>query len=238
MMGKDKHSTARFGLLAGAVLLASLTGAKVAKCFFEPQRAEGVVAYAAGQNEHDPNRVQPFLDQTREAATVLKDKNLFVLKPPRAHPVNQVDGILGREVLIAGKWYKVGDCVGDAKIISIDSTEAIVEWDGQEKSFAPLVAISNKPVPDPKVTVEKTPDVEKGGAAAVPVEVKVATVTVEETATEDDPLGWIGMDLSPEMRAKIMEKWSSASDEQKQQIKDRWSNMSAREKEEALQSLD
>ena len=47
-------------------------------------------------------------------------------------------GILGREALIGDKWYKVGDSVGDAKIVAIEPTKVKVVWDGQEKEFSPI----------------------------------------------------------------------------------------------------
>ena len=210
----------------------------MAKCFFEPQRAEGVIAYAAGQNEQDPNRVQPFLDQTKEAAAALKEKNLFVPKPPKVHPVKQVDGILGLETLIGGKWYKVGDMIGDAKVVAIESTQVMIEWNGEKKGFAPLVAITSKPTPDPKVTVEKTSDADKDKSSAAPVRAEATTVTVAETAAEDDPLAWLGIELSPQVRAKLMEMWNSVPEEQRQKAKDEWNNMSESEKEEAIRSIE
>ncbi len=238
MLGKNKYGSVRFGLLAGTVLLTSLTGAKVAQCVFEPKRAEGVMAYAAAQDAQDPNRVQPFLDRNKEAATILKDKNLFVVKPPKSHPVKQVDGILGREALIGGKWYKVGDTVGDAEIIAVEPTQVMIAWNGEEKGFAPLAAINNKSAVGQKVTAERGPDVDKGKSASAPVPTQVATVTAEQTVAEDDPLAWLGVDLPPRVRAMILEKWNSASDEEKQQAKDRWNSMSESEKEEAIRSFE
>ena len=47
-------------------------------------------------------------------------------------------GILGREALIGDKWYKVGDSVGEAKIVAIEPTKVKVVWNGQEKEFSPI----------------------------------------------------------------------------------------------------
>ena len=47
-------------------------------------------------------------------------------------------GILGHEALINGKWYKVGDSVGEAKIVAIEPTKVRIAWNGQEKEFSPI----------------------------------------------------------------------------------------------------
>jgi hypothetical protein len=236
-IGKDKHSSARFGLAGAAVLLASLTCGKVARCFIEPKRAEGMVAYAAGQSRQDPNRVAVCLDSTKAVATALKEKNLFVVTPPREHPVKQIDGILGREVLAGDKWYKVGDKIGDATIVSVASTLVTIEWDGQRKSFAPIAAATDAPAAEPKPEAAKKPKVEVE-KPETPAEAKVAQVTVTETVTEEDPLAWMGVELSPKVRAFILEKWNNASEEEREQAKEEWNSMSDDKKQEAIQSME
>jgi len=119
MSDKDKRESLRFGLIAATVLLGSLALAKAANSFMEPRWVRGLAAYASAHGAPDPNRTRPFLDEARELADALKGKNLFVKAPTKEHPVKQVDGILGREVLIANKWYKIGDKIGEARIVSI-----------------------------------------------------------------------------------------------------------------------
>ena len=50
---------------------------------------------------------------------------------------------MGKEALINGQWKKVGDKIGDAKIIAIKPTEVVIEWEGKEKAFAPIGAVSS-----------------------------------------------------------------------------------------------
>ena len=235
--GKDRHSSARFGLTSAAVLLASLTCAKVARCFIEPKRAEGMVAYATGQGHQDPNRVAVCLDNTKTVATALKEKNLFVVVPPREHPVKQVDGILGREVLVGDKWYTVGDKIGDATIVSVESTLVTIEWDGQQKSFAPIAAATDTPATGPKPEVAKTQKAEAKTPEA-PTEANAAQVTVTETITDDDPLAWLGVELSPQLKAMLLEKWNSLSEEEKQKAREEWNGMSDEEKQSEIESME
>ncbi|MBN2591391.1 MAG: hypothetical protein JXA96_16115, partial [Sedimentisphaerales bacterium] len=48
--------------------------------------------------------------------------------------------ILGNEAFINNKWYKEGDMVQDAKIVSIEPTQVTIEWDGKKTVLRPLGA--------------------------------------------------------------------------------------------------
>jgi hypothetical protein len=236
---KDKNGSIKLGLVAVGVLLASLVGAKVARCVVEPRRAERLLAHASSSNEPDPNRIQPYLDRTREAAEVLRKNNLFVKAPPPQHPVKQVDGILGNEVLIGDKWYKAGDRIGDANIVSVESTQVTVEWNGKKKAFAPLASAGAMPPAPPKRPGEKPAAKEKSEAAEPAKRTDVASVaTVVEAPMEEDPLAFLGVDLPPALREKILEMWNSASDEEKARAMGEWNSMSPSEREEALEQLE
>ncbi len=56
--------------------------------------------------------------------------------------------------------------------------------------------------------------------------------------TEDDPLAWMGVKLSPKMRAMLMEKWSKASPEEREKGKEEWNKLSDEQKQQAVQSMD
>jgi len=235
---RDKNGSVRFGLVAAAVLLASLAGAKVAKCVVEPKRVESLIAHATAWNEQDPNRIQPYLEGMREVADALKEKNLFIKAPPPKHPVQQVDGILGHEVLIANKWYKAGDKIGEAKVVSVESTQVTIEWNGNTKTFAPLASTdkggaSGPPRPTRKPKSQRKPEPSKSKP-----ETKAAPMVVTEGSGEVDELAWMGINLPPAIRAKIMERWSTMSDEEKAEAKKEWNNMPEDQKEQALRSID
>jgi hypothetical protein len=99
-----------------------------------------VVRQAVAQSTPDPEVVEGQLARSRPIADNLKKSNLFSPPPPKQHPVKEVFAIFGDEVLIKDKWYKVGDTVGEAKIVAIGPTSVTTEWDGKEKVFHPIQA--------------------------------------------------------------------------------------------------
>lgn len=128
-------------LLVGiAVLCAVLILVKVTGFFVASARAESVVRQAIAQSTPDPKVVEGQLARSEPIADNLKKNNLFSPPPPKQHPVKEVFAIFGDEVLINDKWYKVGDTVGEAKIMAIGPTSVTTEWDGKEKIFYPIQA--------------------------------------------------------------------------------------------------
>jgi hypothetical protein len=95
------------------------------------------VEKAVAQNNTGANDMD---NKYKALADELKKNNLFAPPPPKQHPVKEVVGIFGNEVIIRDKLYKVGDKVGDAKIVAIEPTQVTIEWDGKKKFFAPLEA--------------------------------------------------------------------------------------------------
>lgn len=136
---KELVSTVLLGIsaLLGVLILVKMTGFFVASA-----KAEVLVKRAVTQSKIDANDMEKYFSKSRAVADELKKKNLFVLPEQKKHPVNQVRGILGDEALIGDKWYKAGDKIGDAKIVAIEPTHAIIEWQGKEKIFAPMSAAS------------------------------------------------------------------------------------------------
>ncbi len=236
---QKKHMDAiRFGLVAVAVLLGAWAAARVIGYYTGPARAEERVTRAMAQNVLDPNQAKPYLDKAREAADALKKKNLFSKEPPKEHPVKQIDAILGSEALIGDKWYKAGDKVRDANIISVEPTRVTVEWQGKEKVFSPFGAADRRPSGPSGPTrtpTKKAPESKKGEP-----EMKAAPkeVTVASTVTDDNLFAWMGVELSPAARAMFAEMWSGMSDERKAEAKKDWNNMSEEEKQEAAQKME
>jgi hypothetical protein len=222
-----------FGLLAASVLLGALALAKVAGFI----RAQRIIARVRSLGTQDPNDLQASVRKAKESADALKKNNLFVKQAPKEHPVKQVDGILGSEVLIAGTWYKVGGKIGDAEVVAISPTEVTIAWDGQKKSFAPLAAASapegppSKPAED-KPEAAKAAEPGKPPPQAVPVEAKAAP------PAESDPLAWLGVTLSPRMREMLLAKWNSASEEEKAKAKEDWNKMPEGERQKTIDMME
>lgn len=127
-------------LFGASAVLAGLILTKTTSFFTSLARAQSIVQKATVQNNVDENDADKYLTKYKMLADALKKNNLFAPLPPRQHPVKEVSGIFGSEVLISDKWYKVGDTVGDAKIVAIEPTQAIIEWDGAKKAFLPFDA--------------------------------------------------------------------------------------------------
>lgn len=223
-------------LAAIAVLLGASAFAKVAAYCGERGRMRA--APRATKTACDPNSLKGCLAQARTTADTIKRKNLFIKEPPKEHPIKQVDGILGNEAFVAGKWYKAGDKVGDAKIVEIRPTYVKVEWEGKTTNLAPIGAITSD---SPPPAAAKTEPKKEPPASAKKDEVKPAEGAKVATASpveEDDPLGWLGVTLSPRLRGMLMEKWNSASKEEKAQAQEQWNRMSDDEKQRIVDQME
>jgi hypothetical protein len=236
MTKTHRNDWIRFGCLAAVVLLAAMAAARLVGFLTGPARAEELVTHAVAHRGQDPNDLRQSVDAAKSAAGALKKKNLFAKEPPEEHPVKQIDGILGGEVLIQNKWYKVGDKVQTAKILSIDATGVVVEWKGEKKTFTPFESVGG---PDSGPSGPPKPVVSKAPAAAAPKaktdanEAKPATVS-----QDDDPFAFMGVTLSAKVREKLLQMWNSLTDEQKQQAKEQWSNMSDEQKQQAVKQME
>jgi hypothetical protein len=135
---KEKKEQVSVVLLAASALMAVLLLIKVVGFFVISARAENLVKKAIEQNNADANDTGKYFAESKKLADGLKKENLFVPPPPKQHPVKEVWGIFGDQVLIKDKWYNVGDMVGNAKILAIGPTSAKIEWDGKEKVFLPI----------------------------------------------------------------------------------------------------
>ncbi len=221
-------------LLVVSAFLAVLVVAKVAGFFAASAKAEDLVQTALTQSKPDPNEMEQHLAGSKAIADELKKKNLFAPPPPKQHPVKQVQGILGNEVIINGKFHKIGKKIGDAKIVAIEPTQVKIEWDGKEKWFAPISAASAPgPKKEVKKPVKKKEVVKKAGpTVAKPVEEVVVTVE------EEDPFAWMGVTLSARLREKFLERWNKASDEEKQQMKEQWSKLPDEQKQQIVDGME
>ena len=148
---KEREELVSVVLLGVSAFFAVLILVKVTSFFTASARAEGLVKKAIRQNKAD-NDIDKYFTKYKEIANELKENNLFAPSPPKEHPVKEKDvtGILGDEVWIKGKAYKVGDMVGDAKIVAIGPTQVKIEWDGKEKSFLPINAEDTQPSEGPR----------------------------------------------------------------------------------------
>jgi len=233
---KEKEKSISLLLLAISVLLAILILIKLTAFFITSGRQEKLIDEAALRCRIDPNATEKYLAKSKETVEQLKKKNLFAPPPPKQHPVSEVSGILGNEALIKDKWYKVGDKIGDAEILAIEPAQVKIKWDGKEKYFAPIAA-AGAPSPDKKP--ENRPDTKNQQAAPATVAQVQAQASPEPvTAAEEDVFAWMGVKLSDQARAKLLETWSKLTDEQKENAKQEWGKMSDEQKQQAVNQIE
>jgi len=137
---REKKELVSVVLLGFSAFLAVLILVKVTGFFTAPAKAELLVKKAVAQNNTGANDMDKYFAKYKALANELKKNNLFAPPPPKQHPVKEVWGIFGDEVIIRDKLYKVGDKVGEAKIVAIEPTQVTIEWDGKKKTFAPFEA--------------------------------------------------------------------------------------------------
>ncbi|OHB83345.1 MAG: hypothetical protein A2Z38_09970 [Planctomycetes bacterium RBG_19FT_COMBO_48_8] len=137
---KNKKELVPTVLLGVSVLCGILILGKVTSFFVASARAESVVKRAIEQNGTDPKNLERHLASSAAITDELKKNNLFAPPQAKQHPVKEVSGIFGDQVLIKDKWYNVGDKIADAKIVAIGPTSVTIMWDGREKSFLPIQA--------------------------------------------------------------------------------------------------
>jgi hypothetical protein len=230
---KDRKELVSLVLLGLSAVLAVVILVRIASFFVTSARAERLIADAAAMTKADPNDSEKYFAKAKEMAEELKKKNLFAPPPKKENPVKGVNGIILPKALINGKWHKVGDKIGDAEILEIKPTFVKIKWEGKEKVYRVFDFKSpDKPKKEEKV-VTKRERKEEAEAAPGPAEEKV-----EAKPAEDDPLAWMGVKLSPALRAKLLEKWNSMSDEEKEKWKEQWSSMSDEQKEKVVESME
>jgi len=140
LKSKNKEELIPTVLLGVAVLCGVLILLKVTGFFVAGAKANSVVRRAVEQNRTDPKNLQKQLADSAAISDELKKNNLFAPPPAKQHPVTEVSGIFGDQVLIQNKWYGVGDMVKDAKIVAIGATSVTIVWEGKEKTFLPIEA--------------------------------------------------------------------------------------------------
>lgn len=140
LKNKNKEELIPTVLLGVAVLCGILILLKVTGFFMASARAKSVVTRAVRQSATDQENLQKQLADSAAVSDELKKNNLFAPPPAKQHPVSEVSGIFGDQVLIQNKWYGVGDKVKDAEIVAIGATSVTIMWEGKEKIFLPIEA--------------------------------------------------------------------------------------------------
>jgi len=223
---KKKKELVSVILLGVSAFFAVLILVKVTGFFTASARAENIVKTAIAQNNADAEDMDKYFAKYKALADELKKNNLFAPPPPKQHPIKEVLGIFGDEVLIKDKWYKVGDKVGDAKIVAIGPTEVTIEWDGNKKTFAPIEASEPSQPGGPRSSRAAAKSSESKGGSAQMVTVGSAVrpmdlpkVAIEKMKERFKNMSGADRDKFMAVMKKSEEKFKKMSDVERAQFK-------------------
>ena len=237
MTKKIKQTTKHipFILLAASLLVAVTMAVKVFAYTTSSRTIPVKIANALDAANGKAEEAAKYTTSYKDIASDLKKKSVFAPPPAKKkNPVKNVDGILGSSALINGKFYKVGDKIGEAELVAIEPTFITVKFEGKESKLVPIGKATKYEAPKKKAKKGKKTD-DSAEAQAV---VKEEVVEEVESASEEDPLAWIGVKLSAALRAKFLEKWNSMTDEQKAQAKEQWGKMPQEQKEKMVGQME
>lgn len=212
---KTKEELFSKAMLWLSIFMAFLIVIKIAVFTVKSVMAGQLVKKAVAKSRLDPKQMEKYFAGPKKFADELKKKNLFIPAVPKQNPVKQVNGILGDEVLIEGKMYKVGDKIQDAQIVAIEPTQVRVLWDGKEKAFMPITS-SGGASSEPNAKTQ-SPGEERPRSRSMPPRMEKPPEAAVPAPAADDPLAWMGVKLSPKAREKFLTMWNQMSDEQKEQ---------------------
>jgi hypothetical protein len=226
-MTKNRKEIAVSLLLVFCLLLTGLLVLELV-AFTHPSFDDTDFSQLAGQTETSKEHLDKSLATQRERVELLKASNAFVPPPPKPSPPG-VTGIFGREAFMNGKWVKVGDSVGPAKVLEIHVDRVIIEWEGKNKTL--WLGTPKPESPPPKE--QKAPD---APATATPtVEQNVAEVVAEQASASDLP-DWLA-NLPEETRRKLLEFLDGLSPERRARMLERLNDMPAERRERRIERI-
>jgi len=239
---KEKKELVSVVLLCVSAVMAVSILVKVTGFFTASARAERIVTDAVAQNTEEANDIDKYFTKYKMLADALKKNNLFSPPVAKQHPVQEVTGIFGDEVIIRDKLYKVGAKVGDATIVSIESTQVTIEWDGKKKTFSPMDAKSSSQQGSSRASARGNPARPTGGSAQM---VAVGSDGFKGKGEKSQNKSDAKMQAKREKQDKenlkaIQERWSTLPEQVRQklsEIKERWPTMSEGERDKIRAGL-
>jgi len=239
---KEKKELVSVVLLCVSAVLAVSILVTVTGFFTASARAEKIVTDAVAQNTEDTNDIDKYFTKYKMLADALKKNNLFVPPVAKRHPVTEVSGIFGDEVIIGDKLYKVGAKVGDATIVAIEAMHVTIEWDGKKKTFSPMDAKSSSQPGSSRASARGKPVKSvRGSAQMVAVGSDGFKGKGEKSQNKSDAKMQAKREKLDKENLKAIEKrWSTLPEPVRQkltEIKNRWPTMSEGERDKIRTGL-
>jgi hypothetical protein len=174
----------------------------------------GRVEKAIGHYKTMEKEVVTGIQKPSKAIEEMKKKNPFSgAEPTPGMP--QCQGILGQYALFGDQWYKIGDTVQDAKIVSIGPSDVKILWQGQEQSLKPF---------DVEVQYQKS---QSGGPTP-----SAASQAAQPVVAQGPP----DMPPMPMMGGRGFNPFNMSPDEMSR-MRDRFMNMSPEERRSAFEEM-
>jgi len=241
---KERKELISVALLCVSGILAISILVKIAVFFTASARAENIVKTAFEQNANDADDIDKYFTKYKILAEALKKNNLFVPAPPKQHPVQEITGIFGNEVIIRDRLYKAGDKVADATIVSIEPTQVIIEWEGKQKTFSPMNSKGSlQPGNSGRSSSSARASASKSGGGAAQMVTVGSGFRVNEGKFKNKSKAKIQAKRAKQDAKNlknIQERWSTLSEKEKQKltkIKERWPSMSEGERDKIRTGL-
>jgi hypothetical protein len=223
------EQTVEKGLFCLLVLLCLGVAAKTVGGFFQKRSISGIIAESMKLLDGQNSKAKEYLEAYGKEVEKLKDKGIFCPEKKKPSPP-QIIAILGHSVLIGDTWCKVGEEQAGAKIVKIEPTQVMILWEGKEMKLSPLLAgAPEKSDEKSKIMVEKT---ESGVRVAKSSPEPAAESAVQKPG--DDPLAWLGAEVSAELRAFLLKVFEMMPADQLERSKQEWANMSEEQKKQHL----
>ncbi|MCD6393531.1 MAG: hypothetical protein J7M40_08485 [Planctomycetes bacterium] len=209
-------------LFVASVVLVVLTVTKVSGFMTSSGLITKAVTSAKAKNGHDEETVKNLLAKGREVADQLKKKSMFVNPPPKPKPPVCL-GIIGSSAIINGKYYKAGDKVGAAEIISVGTKEVVIKWEDNEMKLIPFAVNNASPASrKPSSSGKSVKKPESGSKDPTKVKVEVtASFGPRPGGGPGGPGGRGGfMGMSSEERQRMIDRYRNMSEEERNRFRE------------------
>ncbi len=187
----------------GTEVWTSIATVRAAKTVAEAATRESAIPQIVAQND------SPTAD---EVAEKLRRRNMLAPTPPKQNPITEVTGLLGNEAFINGRWYKVSDRIGEARVLAVEATCVRILWEGRTLVYSPIDA-ERPPAPNdlqakrqdtlsvgPKPALEEGPQIYPIAAASTEARRRTEGRTFFTSAppSQSQPTFWPGAEMPRE----------------------------------------
>jgi len=222
------RQTIEKGLVCFLVFLCLGVTVKIVGGLLQKHSIAGTVHESMEFLETQNSKAKEYMETYAKKVETLKQKGAFCPEN-KEPPPPQVAGILGDSVLMGGKWCKVDEEHAGAKVLKIEPTQVTILWQGKEMKLAPLLASIPNNSDSKQKTKDKQPETVQANNGP---EGNTEPIAVQQT--QDDPLAWLGMEISAELRAFLLKLFDLMGADKLEEAKQEWANLSEEQKKQRM----